>query len=451
MDINFVYEPDCASAPKGFKTALTYAAEMLDRVITNPITINIGVGWGDVNYEAMSSSNVGEAMPENYAYKSVDFAAKELKANASGVDQQVLADLPSTQSASGDISNAQAKAWGLLPATTSGIDGWIGFGSNFQYTTTSPSVPTPNGEFSLVGVALHEITQAMGRVDGNGAFSLINYQSAGVLQTSTSTPGYFSLDGGKTDMGDFSTADAADFSFNWKLRGIDPFNARCYAGSYAATVLSQADNQMMNALGFDTTGPAPNQFLLRDNATGISAYQNGTAYSGPVSGIATDYAQITNDSINITGSTPNSFIHITGTGMDGINASACGGNNILDGSAGSDFLTGGSGNDIFYVDDRAPPQNVWSTLVNFHAGDHATVWGVSPADFTLTWIASAGAAGATGVTAVFSRDHSPTAGVTFAGYSMADVTSGRLAISYGVTANTQGATGAPYMNITGVG
>lgn len=443
MKLDLVYEPDCANAPSGFKSSITYAAQMLNRLITNPITVTIQVGWNDVNSWPIGTRAVGESQMLGDQYNP-SIAAGELQANGDSVARQVVADAPKGALPPSNISRAQEKAWGMIAPNAPGIDGYIGISSAYAYNTNIYA-PTVGNQFNLSAIAIHELTEAIGRSGGDVGINLVTYQSPGVLDTTPSDPGYFSVDGGKANLGNFGSADAADFQDSGE------FNTYALQGAAAPGALSSADIKMIDALGFVTTEAAPNQFLLRDNTTGISAYQNGTAYSGPVSGIATDYAQITNDSINITGSTPNSFIHITGTGMDGINASACGGNNILDGSAGSDFLTGGPGDDIFYVDDRAPPQNVWSTLVNFHAGDHATVWGVSPADFTLTWIASAGAAGATGVTAVFSRDHSPTAGVTFAGYSMADVTSGRLAISYGVTANTQGATGAPYMNITGVG
>jgi hypothetical protein len=38
------------------------------------------------------------------------------------------------------------------------------------------------------------------------------------------------------------------------------------------------------------------------------------------------------------------------------------------------FLTGGTSNDTFYIDDRNPTSPVFSTIANFHASDNATVW-----------------------------------------------------------------------------
>nr|WP_294514146.1 GDSL-type esterase/lipase family protein [uncultured Rhodopila sp.] len=172
------------------------------------------------------------------------------------------------------------------------------------------------------------------------------------------------------------------------------------------------------------------------------------SYSGPVIGPSNEYISVSSDNLNIKAATPNWFIH-AGGGSDGITVSS--GTNVLDGGGGSNFLIGGSGADTFYVDDRSPSANVWSSIVNFHSGDNATIWGVTPADFALTWLANQGAAGATGLTGVFV---SHTAGqqeaaITLAGYTLADLSNGRLSVSYGTTASLPGVPGSTYMTIHG--
>ncbi len=67
-------------------------------------------------------------------------------------------------------------------------------------------------------------------------------------------------------------------------------------------------------------------------------------------GYNSEYINVTSDSLNISASTPDWFIH-SGSGNDAIAASS--GINVLDGGTGSNFLTGGSGTDTFFVDDRA--------------------------------------------------------------------------------------------------
>ena len=121
-----------------------------------------------------------------------------------------------------------------------------------------------------------------------------------------------------------------------------------------------------------------------------------------------------------------------------------GGNNVLDGSTGSNFLVGGAGSDTFFVDDRAAAADIWSTVVNFHSGDDATIFGVTPSDFALDWQDGQGAAGSTGLTLHATAPGKPVASITLAGYAKADL-GGRLAVSFG---NDQG-TGGAYVYIHG--
>jgi len=104
-----------------------------------------------------------------------------------------------------------------------------------------------------------------------------------------------------------------------------------------------------------------------DTTTGQPVSAVTQPYTGPVAGLQEQLVDITADSLNITVTTPNWFIH-SGTGTDAINVSRAGGNNVLDGSTGSNFLTGGSGNDTFFLDDRSPRADVFSTVVGFHSG-----------------------------------------------------------------------------------
>ena len=168
----------------------------------------------------------------------------------------------------------------------------------------------------------------------------------------------------------------------------------------------------------------------------------GQAYTGPVVGLQNEYISITSDSLNIGVTTPNWFIH-SGSGDDAIAVS--GGINVLDGGTGSNFLTGGNGTDTFFVDDRVATADIWSTVVGFHAGDAATIWGVAPQDFGLAWVDGQGAAGFTGLTLHATDSGRPTASLTLAGYSQADLSNGRLSVTFG----TDPASGSAYMFVHG--
>src|SRR5262249_30504738 len=149
-------------------------------------------------------------------------------------------------------------------------------------------------------------------------------------------------------------------------------------------VLSPAPLPSNTAGNFDASGsftPTPTPGLaVQDTTTGQAIAATAQPYVGPVSGPQEQFIFVTPDSVNISVSTPNWFIH-SGSGPEAIAVSS--GTNVLEGGTGSNFLSGGSGIDNFFVDDRNPSADIWSTLNNFHAGDTATLWGVSQSGFTL--------------------------------------------------------------------
>jgi hypothetical protein len=197
-------------------------------------------------------------------------------------------------------------------------------------------------------------------------------------------------------------------------------------------------------------------FLIADQTTGKASDSDGSPYSGPVAGITTQYvvqsdnATITADNLNITATTPNVFIH-SGSGNDALSVLGVGGSNVLDGSTGSNFLVGGTGSgaDTFFVDDRAAPADVYSTVVNFHAGDSATIFGVNATDFTFHMFDNQGAAGSTGLDFAFSQAGHANANVVLAGFSQADLASNKLSYSFGTTAATATAPASDYLLIQG--
>jgi hypothetical protein len=197
----------------------------------------------------------------------------------------------------------------------------------------------------------------------------------------------------------------------------------------------------------------PNNFSVTDQSghfAGGSWQCAGTPYSGPVSGLTSEFIAVTTDNINVTATVPNTFISLDGGGgEDAIAVNQVNGNNVLNGSTGSSFLYGGTGNDTFFVDDRNPPtgSSIWSTVVGFHSGDNATVWGVTPNDFNLSWVNGQGATGFTGVTLHATGSGKPTASLTLAGLTSANLSNGTLAISYGTTPSLPNLPGSDYMLI----
>jgi Ca2+-binding RTX toxin-like protein len=193
---------------------------------------------------------------------------------------------------------------------------------------------------------------------------------------------------------------------------------------------------------FTRNGQPATGFAAADLATGTAPTTAPQSYSGPVAGLQNEFVQITPDNLNVSVTSDNWLVH-TGSGTDGI--AVRGGTNVLDGGTGSNFLVGGNGFDTFFVDDRAAADDIWSTVVNFHGSDAATIWGVTPQDFNLAWADNQGAAGFTGLTLHAMSAGRATASLTLAGYTTADLSNGRLTISFG----SDPTSGSSYMYVHG--
>jgi hypothetical protein len=174
----------------------------------------------------------------------------------------------------------------------------------------------------------------------------------------------------------------------------------------------------------------PSNFSFTDVTTQTSGQAAGQDYRSangsppPVDYLQRQYidAESSNDKLAIRANVPNAFIK-GGLNSDALMADF--GSNVLDGGAGSNFLIGGNGADggidTFFVDARDPSTITWDTIVGFHHGDQATIFGFTSAS-TLPLTASDGAAGFTGVTIHSEVDGAGTgvtASMTFAGIDLA--------------------------------
>jgi hypothetical protein len=453
MNILFNWDASVNSPPSGyditdFKAAIMAAGAQIDHLFSNiNVTLSVDVGLGEVGGPALSSGAAAEGRPVAGAWLPYDKAVAELKAHTTNqANLAQLAKLPST--APTGLSNIYAsagelKAWGLLDPNSVEADGIVGFSAVLPYATTSDRAVA--GKYDLQGMAVHEITHALfGRIGGS-ALQLADYTSPGVFAPSGAA-GYFSLDGGVTNLGSFSTQDTAD----WAKGGDgDPLDLYAYPG-IAETNITPQDLALLSWLGFDNTlktpppPPVAYNFQVFDQTTGQTTVKTGTPYPGPVAGITNQFIDITPHNLNIAALTPNVFIH-TGDGNDGINVSQAGGNNVLDGEGGSNFLVGGIGNDTFLVNDLYAKVPSWTTMEGFHTGDAATIWGLTPNDFQLTWLDGGGAVGHQGLTMYATSAGKPEIAVTLAGASSADLSSGRLDVQFGKV------NGMSYMDINRLG
>jgi hypothetical protein len=454
MQINFIYAADVAGAPAAFKTALAAAASYLDALITNPVTINIQVGWGEDNGAAIPAGDLATGGPSSGIGMSYPTLKNELSSVATSIaDKTMVANLSATDPTNGGtffITAAQEKAWGLLSPTASEIDGTIGFSSTEPFSF-NPNARAQPGTYDFIGTAEQEITHALGRFAGlqyaPGVYSpmdLVRYASPGKLELAKDLPSYFSINGGNTNLVPFDTNPYGDPG-DWASGVLNDSFGYGYTNSTES--VSATDVTLMDVLGYKVNAAAApgDNYIVSDLTTGSNSFSAGTPYSGTVSGLKSEIVVLTSDNLNITSYTPNAFIH-PGSGSDVIDVSQSNGNNVLDGSSGSDLLIGGTGLDTFYVDDRSARANIATAIANFHSGDNTTIWGVTPADFKLSWLGSKSAHGYTGLTAQLTAAGKPTTDITFAGYTTADLGT-RLKIAYGTTQATPGNPATAYLSV----
>ena len=163
------------------------------------------------------------------------------------------------------VTRAQAKALGLPVANPGDIDGYVGFAtaSNFTYGDTAAGGPVVAGTYDFFAVAVHEFTEDMGRQlltgqsfggDANSytLLDLLHYSGSGVRDFSASTPGYFSVNGGATNLGEFNTYPTGN-SGDWAVTEPDnPFDA--FGTPSVAAPVTADDLAEMDAIGWTPAG-----------------------------------------------------------------------------------------------------------------------------------------------------------------------------------------------------
>ncbi len=241
LTINLLFDAAAMAAPQSFRDGITAAMQQICAVVTDKITINIQIDYSGTGGGAAAGPTGGNYV--NYSTVRAD-----LVNNASPGDTTFNA-LPTGSTFAGQsqvaVWYAQEKLWGLISPTGTEVDGSATFSTDIN----------PN---LLVGVALHELTHAMGRVPYGAQpdiFDFYRFTSPGVnllSGSSTAPAAYFSLNGGTTKLADYGqTSDPSDFLNSGMQGSTDPFN-EFYGGSTQQS-LTAIDLKELDALGFHLT------------------------------------------------------------------------------------------------------------------------------------------------------------------------------------------------------
>ena len=431
-----------------FRTAIISAENFFQSHFNNQVTLNMSFDLGSLGSQFAGSNSFSPV--SNVTYTDL---VKALSSHATTADDLAsVRSLPAVDPSGGvgfSIPIGMARILGLAGGG-SGVDDTVVLNQDLKWQYGADAV----------GVLEHEISEgALGRVGGVGVqnslwgpLDLFRYSAVNQRDNSAGRDGlasFFSVDGSAMLL-PFHNAVAASGAFDgqdvgdWASNVIgDAFGP---GGPGSPGTVSATDLRVMDILGWTPSPAQQGNFTIANLTTNATVTLTGDPYTGPVPGLQHQYVNVTADNLNISSSVPNAFIH-SGFGTDGINVSAANGNNILDGSSGSNFLIGGKGNDTFYMDDRGPTSPVFSTIVNFHAGDNATVWGVNASDFKLVTLENQGAVGALGLDFVFTAPGHLDTSFVLAGYTGTDLINGRLTTSYGTTPNLPGLPGSSYLAI----
>jgi hypothetical protein len=166
LTFNVTYDASTSGAPVGFFSAFNDAIQFYEAKFDDPITININVGWGEINGRSISPGDLGNSLTNQQGFYSYSQIRTALQNDArSAVDATAVVNLLSTYPVSGApfvMSDAEAKALGLRAGNAPGVDGYVGFLNTAQYTFDANNRAVA-GEYDFIGLAEHEISEVMGR------------------------------------------------------------------------------------------------------------------------------------------------------------------------------------------------------------------------------------------------------------------------------------------------
>jgi hypothetical protein len=260
LTINTTYSDSVNTSANAavIKSAFQGAVNVYQNMFVNPVTVNIQVGWGEILGSPVSSLGVsGMYGWGSYSYSQL---TTMLRATATSTfDQKAYASFPGsspTGSLSYTLTPALAKAVGAAPATSTGMDGYIGFGSGYGFDFNRAD-GISGGAYDFMGVALHEISHVLGRVSGLGSstpsnglpIDLFRYAGPGVTSFDYNASTYFSADGGATRQANFTNGSGQERD-SWALTCGDSYSYAACTG--VVNDLTTADKIVMDVLGWNS-------------------------------------------------------------------------------------------------------------------------------------------------------------------------------------------------------
>ena len=392
------------------------AVKYLESQFSDPVTITIDVGYGEVAGNPMGGGELGssEYFLNSYSYSTLTNA---LKSHAtSTADASAVSGLPSGAPAGGTMwtTTAQAKALGLISGTGGSVDGYVGFSNSYGFTYNDAN-GVASGTYDFNATVLHEISEVMGRelltgagIGGTSSYGiedLLHYSAPGVPDYAPTTPGYFSVDQGTTNLATFNASGSGDPG-DWDSSVVND-SVDAYASSGVVEAFSAADLTTLDAIGWNSAGSVVTPPQSTSTPTGV-AFSPVTSSLGQFTSTLTANSKIAAIS-QVGGSTSDSYTYqLGGAGAASFALSTA--NNVATLSAGPTGLGGA-------ITGKAYALTVTATDVSSGNSSPATslnvVVGSGGADTVqLSALAASSAAVPTFVFGLAGADHISAAGMT---------------------------------------
>ena len=391
FSINLNWDSSVGAAPAAFKAAVVKAATYLVGQFTDAVTVNLNIGWGEVAGSALGSGALAQTstylVSTNYTALS-----NALKADAtSAADASAVASLPGAASGNFWLTTAEARALGLAASTAT--DASVGFSTSygFDYDNTDG---VASGTYDFNGVALHEMTETLGRMllvgasigtttNSYVAYDMFHFSGSGVRTYSGSTPGYFSIDNGVTNLAAFNTVgggDPGDWSSVVTNDAADAFATPGVVLNFSSADLTAVDVVGWNRVGQNTS--VPSGITVTPSVSSLASVQGS-------SGLAANRALATIREVGGAAGDSYSFA-LGGAGASAFKLTTSGNVGTL--AAGSAGVAGAAGGRLYALtvtpkdvtSGNAGPASPLDVIVGSSGGDTVSV-------ATLTSAAGAGA------------------------------------------------------------
>lgn len=292
FSINLNWDTSVGSAPAAFQAAVVKAATYLAGQFSDTVTLNLNIGWGEVGGSTLGSG----ALAQTSTYlvsSSYAGVVSALKADATtAADASAVASLPGSAAGNFWLTTAQARALGLNVG--SATDASIGFSTAYGFTYDN-TAGVAAGTYDFFGVALHEMTETLGRMllvgasigattNSYGAYDMFHFSAAGVRTFSGSAAGYFSIDNGVTNLAAFNTVsggDAGDWSSVVTNDAADAF-----ATPGVVLNVSDVDLTAVDVIGWNRVGQnnsTPSGVTVTPAVASLGALQGSAGLAANVS------------------------------------------------------------------------------------------------------------------------------------------------------------------------